>query len=243
MTRNTRLLLTLGATAGVAIGALPAFAATRDVGTGPGNVFTPASLAVDAGDTVRVRNTGRGFHDLRWTDRSANELPASTDEWTVERAFPAAGTFTYYCTIHSSGAGSGMSGEVVVTGAGPAPAPTPVPTPEPTPGPEAESGVAPNALRVTIRGLSRDRTGRRARVTVTVDRATTVELRLKREIGGGRLQTAGTVVLKVPAGTSTRTIRRTRDGSPLRSGRLRAQVVDRATGTPQRRTVRFAVPR
>lgn len=234
MTRTARILLPLGVTAGLAAGALPALAATRDVGTGPGNVFTPASLAVDVGDTVRVRNTARGFHDLRWTDRSSGEVPVSTDEWSVERSFPAAGTFTYYCTVHSSGAGSGMSGEVVVASS---------PAPAPTPGPEAESGPAPNALRVAIRGLARDRTGRRARVTVTVDRATTIELRLRRELGGGRLQTAGTVVLKVPAGTSTRTIRRTRDGSPLRSGRLRAQVVDRATGRPQPRTVRFTVPR
>lgn len=244
MKRNTRIVMALGAAAGIAAGTLPALAATRDVGTGPGNVFTPASLAIETGDTVRIRNTAKGFHDVRWTDRAAAELSPSTEEWSVERAFPAAGTFTYYCTIHSSGAGSGMSGEIVVaagtsstgtTTTGTTTTAPPSSTPAPT--------TTPNTLTVAIRGLPRDGRGRRVRVTITADRASTVELRLKREVGGGRLKAAGRIVLRVLEGRTARTVRRTQDGKPLPSGRFRAQVIDRETGKAQKTAVRFTVPR
>lgn len=75
--------------------------------------FTPASVTVEAGDTVRWSNAG-GTHNVRsLTGPAAFESgePAST-EWRYAFTFTEPGTYTYQCDVH----GTLMQGTVVVQG-------------------------------------------------------------------------------------------------------------------------------
>jgi plastocyanin len=78
------------------------------------NVFSPSSRSISPGDTIRVRNTGGGFHDLFWDDSTPGVPVASTDSWSSERTFSGAGTYRFYCSIHGGPGGVGMSGVVTV---------------------------------------------------------------------------------------------------------------------------------
>ena len=74
----------------------------------PGNVFSPFSLTVAAGDSVRFHISSS--HNVIF--RAVAGAPANINIVTntaVVRRFPAKGTFPYDCTVHP-----GMSGEVVV---------------------------------------------------------------------------------------------------------------------------------
>lgn len=93
-----------------------ATAGTVTVGS---TAFTPASITVAAGSTVRWNwNTCSGgdiygagqtcvAHNVTFDDGPAS-VTQETGSFT--RAFPNAGTFPYHCTIH----GPAMSGRVVV---------------------------------------------------------------------------------------------------------------------------------
>ena len=105
----------------------PAQAANQPVAA-ISNVFVPADVTVQQGDTVTWSNHG-GTHNVRFDDGSF-EMPAdpATTAWSVSRSFDAAGVFRYYCEEHGTPNGGGMSGAVNVQAAG---APPPPPAGEP----------------------------------------------------------------------------------------------------------------
>ncbi len=105
--------------------AAPTWGATFDVAVGGvDTVFTPNTLNIHVGDTVRWHNAG-GFHNVL-ADDSSFGTTVSSDAWTFTHTFNAAGTFGYYCEQHGS-PGAGMFGTVHVTAVAP-------PPPDPKPG-------------------------------------------------------------------------------------------------------------
>ena len=71
------------------------------------NNFNPSSTTVAVGTTVTWTWTGASRHNVTFDDG-----PKSADQssGTFTRAFTAAGTYNYHCTIH----GTAMSGTVTV---------------------------------------------------------------------------------------------------------------------------------
>jgi len=80
------------------------------------NVFTPANLTIDVGDTVRWTNTG-GFHNVVADDGSFTSGSPSSDPWVYEFTFTAPGVNPYYCVVHGGPGGTGMSGVITVQAA------------------------------------------------------------------------------------------------------------------------------
>lgn len=110
----------------VALAAAELAAATVDVQVGPGFSFSPASVTIQVGDSVRWTNVG-GFHNVRADDdsfRCANGCDQNggngnpdTNAWVVSRTFNSAGTVGFYCEVHGAPGGFGMAGTIVVQGA------------------------------------------------------------------------------------------------------------------------------
>jgi plastocyanin len=113
-----------------------ASATTIDVTVAPNGdlVFSPSSVTIHPGDTVRW-TWGSSFHS------STSGIPGAPNGiWdsgilnqgaTFSHTFNSTGTFPYYCTPH--GGCCGMVGTVIVASASPTPAPTPTPSPSSTP--------------------------------------------------------------------------------------------------------------
>jgi len=95
--------------------------------------FSPASLTVTAGTTVKWTNTGRAHHTStsdatpQPTWNSGAVLPAgmgtcdpndpyctpgTTPAGTYQRTFSTAGTYQYHCELHGA---QGMTGTITVT--------------------------------------------------------------------------------------------------------------------------------
>lgn len=111
MPRNRFLLCALALLA-----PLGARAATVDVTVGPGNSFSPKSVTVQAGDSVRWTSAG-GTHNVVADDGTfSSGAPGSG--WTFTRTFASAGSFAYYCELHGAPGGLGMSGTVTVQAGG-----------------------------------------------------------------------------------------------------------------------------
>jgi plastocyanin len=100
---------------GFAIWASPALAATQTVTANTANTFTPSSAIIAKGDTVNWINNG-GLHNVHFDDNSY-VMPASPSgtAWSVSKTFANAGTYRYYCEIHGSPGGIGMSGTITVS--------------------------------------------------------------------------------------------------------------------------------
>ncbi|MFN7962914.1 MAG: Calx-beta domain-containing protein [Thermoanaerobaculia bacterium] len=119
----------------VLMAASVAGATTFNVQVGPGTTFSPSTVNISVGDSVRWTNSG-GFHNVRadndsfrcanGCDGSGGDGSPSTSAWSAVVTFNTAGTFRYYCEIHGAPGGGGMSGMVVV-GQGPPPPPPPLP--------------------------------------------------------------------------------------------------------------------
>jgi plastocyanin len=78
------------------------------------NSFTPSALQVEAGTTVTwVWSSGGTVHNVTFDDDVAS---GNLGDGTFARAFSAAGSFPYHCTIHGSPT-SGMRGQVTVVAA------------------------------------------------------------------------------------------------------------------------------
>ncbi|MCF6319382.1 MAG: plastocyanin/azurin family copper-binding protein [Proteobacteria bacterium] len=84
------------------------------------NVYTPSTLVIEAGDTVRWINTG-GEHNIQADDNSfrcaqgcdatGGDGSPSTELWNAEITFRTIGTTTYYCDPHLI---FGMVGSITV---------------------------------------------------------------------------------------------------------------------------------
>lgn len=86
------------------------------------NIFTPNSLVIEAGDTVRWTNTG-GEHNVRASNGSfrcaqgcddrddGNDGNPSPALWSFEITFHTIGTTSYFCEPHI---GFGMQGSITV---------------------------------------------------------------------------------------------------------------------------------
>ncbi len=104
------------------LNAIAGFAANTVVTVGPGLTFSPASVTINAGDTVTFTNAG-GFHNVvsdtglfrcaNGCQGSGGNGSPSNAAWSSTVTFPTAGTFGYFCEVHGS-AGTGMAGSVVV---------------------------------------------------------------------------------------------------------------------------------
>jgi plastocyanin len=100
--------------------AVPAQGANFDVAAGGVNtVFTPATLNIQAGDSVTWRNAG-GQHNVAADDGSFTNGPVSAASWTFVHTFNTVGTFGYHCDNHGS-PGFGMFGTIHVAAANPPP--------------------------------------------------------------------------------------------------------------------------
>ena len=93
--------------------AASAAAADQTVNATASNTFTPSTVTVNEGEKVTWRNQG-GLHNVVFDDGSYTQPgEPSFSAWSVDRTFPAAGTFRYHCGYH----GTAMAGTVVVQGA------------------------------------------------------------------------------------------------------------------------------
>ena len=140
-----------GATAPPATPAPPAAAPAVRMA---GRVFRPATVAIDAGQSVVFINDDGRDHTATARDRSfdtGNLAPGQR----ATRTFSTPGTFAYFCVIHPD-----MTGTIAVRGAAgatPPPPPPPTPAPKPTPVPTAPAGgvsvvdfaFRPSSLTVT----------------------------------------------------------------------------------------------
>lgn len=101
--------------------ALPAAAAEHTVEARPNNTFFPASLTIEAGDTVTWVNMG-GLHNVvandssfrcaQGCDGSGGDGDPSSSGWSFSLTFDDPGTIGYFCEVHAS---LGMSGSITVT--------------------------------------------------------------------------------------------------------------------------------
>jgi plastocyanin len=73
------------------------------------NVFTPATITVSAGTTVRWENAGEFLHTVTPDGHSLWSDTDLTVGATFSQTFDDVGTFPYVCTIHA-----GMAGTVIV---------------------------------------------------------------------------------------------------------------------------------
>lgn len=140
--RTTVRIRSLAAVAGViALALLPAttaLAATVSVSIGD-NFYSPATVTVSVGDTVRWTNNGQAPHSVTADNGSFDSSPGCPQDIaaclgngdTYSRTFAATGSFSYYCTVH----GQTMSGTVVVQGGGTTTSP-------PSPSPTDDDGLA-----------------------------------------------------------------------------------------------------
>ena len=106
--------------------------------------FSPATITIEEGDTVRWTQSGSNPHTVTADDGSFDSHPTCPADCmgpgdTYEQTFDEPGEFGYHCTLHGS-AGSGMHGTVVVTAAEDDPEPEPEPEAEPE---EPELEAAP----------------------------------------------------------------------------------------------------
>lgn len=95
--------------------------ATRVIGIATeGLSFSPPCLTIKVGQTVRWESS-LGAHPLAPGNpddpnagSAGNPIVETGSGQSVEFAFPAAGTFAYYCELHAFGNGQGMAGSVHV---------------------------------------------------------------------------------------------------------------------------------
>jgi plastocyanin len=186
--RHTRGIF-FGALLGLGIVVVPALAASETSPTieavnKPGSgiyaeehhAWSPEAVAVTAGGTVAIRNTGAVAHGVHWVGGPATptcsgvpvgtEPSASGAHWSGTCTFAQAGTYVFYCTVH----GPEMTGRITVSAAG-----KPVPTPSPLAGSASEAVKFAHSQRGrAVRGainVSQDGAGARLEVDLLEKRA------------------------------------------------------------------------
>jgi len=103
--------------------------------------FSPTSLTINVGDSVKWTNSDAATHTVT-ADAGGFSSTLGPSGGTFTFQFTSAGTFAYHCAIHPS-----MTGSVIVRSAAtapPTPAPTQVPTPVPTVAPTLEPALTPS---------------------------------------------------------------------------------------------------
>jgi plastocyanin len=113
----------------------PAHAANATVTANAQNTFSPATVTIDAGDTVTWQYGGGLNHTV--TSKSTNwqhNTPLGPPSLTAQTSetFKVPGTYTYVCTTHEA---QGMRGTIVVRGTSPTKPPRPTRTRTPAPPP------------------------------------------------------------------------------------------------------------
>jgi len=92
--------------------------------------FTPKTVTLAPGDTVRWTNDGGGhahnvvaddgsFRCAHGCDGQGGSGAPDDGAWTASRAFPGSGEFPYFCEVHGGPGGIAMSGKVIVLDPGP----------------------------------------------------------------------------------------------------------------------------
>lgn len=109
------------------LGAATASATTFSVDVAPGGqlMFSPASVSIQAGDTVTWSWRASGHSVTSGTPGKPSGIfdsGVNSSGFTFSHTFNDLGTFTYYCMPH--GACCGMTGSVTVAAASPTPSPT-----------------------------------------------------------------------------------------------------------------------
>lgn len=102
-----------------------------------GFAFDPASVTINAGESVTWTNRDQAAHSVVFAGGGPRTGVLATGA-SATLMFATAGTFNYICGIH----GAAMSGTVIVRAAT-TPVPTPVPTPRPTIAPTVAPTIAP----------------------------------------------------------------------------------------------------
>lgn len=87
------------------------------------NSFAPASVQIEAGDTVRFVNDGRvphnaGAEDGSWSTEASSGSPVLQPGEQIEVTLDQSGTFPFFCSLHATqtedGSREGMVGTLVV---------------------------------------------------------------------------------------------------------------------------------
>jgi plastocyanin len=77
--------------------------------------FAPETLNLESSGTLLVRNVDPFVHDIEFDDLDVAETVGPGSEVLIDLDGAAPGTYTYVCTLHSSG-GEGMVGAVTIDG-------------------------------------------------------------------------------------------------------------------------------
>jgi plastocyanin len=188
--------------------------------------WQPPSVTIEPGGTVEFSNPTAVAHGIRWFKTPAGApactagVPVGTTEtasgtkWQGTCTFAAAGTYTYYCTVH----GSAMSGTITVgapsstpTGTGTGPTATSGPTGTPTvPGAGVPGGTTPvagSALSTLRLGSAQHGTAVHGSLTIASTAAGgTLTVVLQAKLGGHRVQVGRLTRAYIAAGRQSWTI-------------------------------------
>ena len=96
------LALALATATVLLLAAAPASAAVRTVKVGD-NVFSPRTMTVNRGDTVRFRWVGDGLHNVVRTSGPSFRTIGFRRSGTVSRTLTRRGTLRLACTVHLPG--------------------------------------------------------------------------------------------------------------------------------------------
>jgi len=181
----------------------------------PAHHWKPPTVTIEPGGSVEFKNASMTtLHGIHWvsvpsTPSCEPSVPVgagpehSGTDWSGGCTFSAAGTYTFYCTVH----GAAMSGSVTVAGAGgppkePTPPPTTTTTTGSSPAPAAPEGSSPSggspaggagtsAAALAALHLSAPRHGAEVRGALTVpgaDAGGRLEVDLLAALGAGRVR-------------------------------------------------------
>jgi plastocyanin len=193
--------------------ALPAStsAATFHVSASGAN-FTPADLTVAPGDTVKWTNNG-GQHNVHFEDEQFRQPATPQLTWPdpVQRTFPNAGRFSYFCDMHKD---SGMTGVITVK--------VPHTTFKPSPPLISPPTVTSLKAGATKNGF--------VKVRLRSSEAATARVTLARRSKGRYRKVKA---IKRAVGTKTATVTfKGRRGKRLKRGRYRVTAKLTSSGTP-----------
>ena len=95
-------------------------AAAPEVAMNDGFKFDPAQITIKVGQTVVWKNVGSNPHTVTADDQKTFDSGADPSKYigpggTFEFTFTQPGTYAYYCRLHGTPGGAGMSGTVVVS--------------------------------------------------------------------------------------------------------------------------------